>query len=213
MGVVDREAARPRQAAQFARLLVAIDRAELGVAQRQIAIRTRLAGVDAAMVRAVHRPQQEFVAIDVDRRVLAVGVIGIMPGGFVQFDAAEVGRDHRQVAALNLNFAQPAFQRVAQGRAFWQPERQTLAHHAVDDEEIEPLAQDAMVALGRLFQTGAVIAQFLRRLPSRAINPRQLPALFIAPPIGAGRRPQRNADRLGVDVLRAFDMRDRGKDR
>ena len=126
MGVIDGEAAHARQPAQLARLLVAIYRAELGVTQRQIAIRARLAGVNATVMRAIHGPQQEFVAVNIYWSVLAVGVKGVVARCLIEFDVAEMRRDYRQIAALDLNVAQPAFQRIAQGRAVRQPKRQAL---------------------------------------------------------------------------------------
>ena len=138
---------------------------------------------------------------------MAVGVIGIVARCLVQLDIAQVRRDHRQVAALNLNIAQPAFERIAQRRAVGQPERQALAHQRVDDEEIKLFAQNAMIAFDRFFQPGAMIAQFLRRLPGGAVDARELLALFVTAPISAGRRTQRNADRLRIDLARSLDVR------
>ena len=55
VGVVLGEAADAGHAVQLARLLEAIDRAELGQPQRQLAIAPRLGLVDRDVVRAVHR--------------------------------------------------------------------------------------------------------------------------------------------------------------
>ena len=62
MGVVLGEAADAGHAGQLARLLVAVDRAELGQADRQVAVAARLGGVDLDVVRAVHRLEQVFLA-------------------------------------------------------------------------------------------------------------------------------------------------------
>ncbi len=59
MGVVLGEGPHANHAAQLAALLVAIDRAELGESQRQVAIAARDGLVDVDVVRAVHGSQQE----------------------------------------------------------------------------------------------------------------------------------------------------------
>ncbi len=58
VGVVLREAADAGHAVELARLLVAIDGAELGQPHRQVAVAPRLALVDLHVVRAVHRLEQ-----------------------------------------------------------------------------------------------------------------------------------------------------------
>ena len=58
MGIVLREAADAEHAVEFARLLVAINGAELGQPHRQVAVAPRLGLVDLDVVRAVHRLEQ-----------------------------------------------------------------------------------------------------------------------------------------------------------
>ena len=58
MGVVLSEAADAEHAVEFARLLVAIDGAELGEPHRQVAVTPRLRFVNLNVVRAVHRLEQ-----------------------------------------------------------------------------------------------------------------------------------------------------------
>ena len=59
MGIILREAAHAGHAVQFAGLLVAIDGAELGQADGQIAIAARLRLVNVDVMRAVHRLEQK----------------------------------------------------------------------------------------------------------------------------------------------------------
>ena len=68
-----------------------------------------------------------------------------------------------------------------------------------------------MVTLDSFFQALAIIGQFGRCLPSGAVNARQLLPIFIATPVGAGRWTQRDADRLGIDIFGASDMRPAAK--
>ena len=87
---------------KLARLLVAIDRAELGQPHRQIAIAARLRFVDHDVVRAVHRLEQIVLVVGhLDRRELAVGVVGIVARGLVEIDVADVRRVDRLIAAAD----------------------------------------------------------------------------------------------------------------
>ena len=61
VGVVLGEAAHAGHAVEFAGLLPAVDRAELGEAHGQVAVGVRLRGEDLDVVRAVHRLEHEAV--------------------------------------------------------------------------------------------------------------------------------------------------------
>ena len=61
VGVVLGEAAHPGHAAELAGFLPAVDGAELGEADRQVAVAVVVAGVDLDVVRAVHRLEHEAV--------------------------------------------------------------------------------------------------------------------------------------------------------
>ena len=108
MGVIHRKAAHPRQAVQLAALFIAVNRAQFGQAQGQIAVAAQLALVNFDVVRAVHRLEHELLVIHVDGRVLAVFVVGIVAAGYVQVDFADVGRDHRQITTFHLRLTQEA---------------------------------------------------------------------------------------------------------
>ena len=58
--VVLREAAHAEQAVQHARALVAVDRAQLAQAHRQVAVAVLLVRVDQDVERAVHRLELVF---------------------------------------------------------------------------------------------------------------------------------------------------------
>ena len=124
VGVVLREAAHTGQAVQLARLLVAIHRAELRQAHRQLLVGAGLRAVDFAVMGAVHRLEQILFALDrgVDRLERVLAVFGVVAGGHVQFLIADVGRDDLLVAVLLLYAAQELFQAVAQGSAFGKPQ-------------------------------------------------------------------------------------------
>ncbi len=171
--IVHREAAHARQARQFAALLVAVDRAEFRQPHGQIAVGAQFALVDHDVVRAVHRLEQELFAIHLNRAVLAVLVVRIVPGRAVQVQLADVRRHDRQIAAINLRLAQEAFQRLAQDRAFRLPQRQTLADQRIDHEQAELRAQDAVIARLGFFEQVQVFLQLLGGFPGRAVDARQ----------------------------------------
>ena len=96
VAVVLRQRPHARQAAQLARLLVAVERGELGEAQRQVAI-----GVHAHLVvqrhvaGAVHRLQPERDALIDHGREHHVGVVVEMAGAFEQVFLHQVARSRR----------------------------------------------------------------------------------------------------------------------
>ena len=65
VGVVLGERADPQQAVEHPLALVARDEAELGQAQRQVAVGAALRPVDEAGARAVHRLQREAALLAV----------------------------------------------------------------------------------------------------------------------------------------------------
>src|SRR5690606_17663344 len=101
-------------AAELAGLLPAVDRAELRQADGEVAVAVGVAGVDADVVRAVHRLEHEAVHPSLlkqggqfgartffvskllnllrvnEWRELAVAVVGVMPAGAVEAQLADV---------------------------------------------------------------------------------------------------------------------------
>jgi hypothetical protein len=73
--VVLREAAHAREAVQRAAAFEAVDGAELGVAQRQIAVRAPFAAIDQDVPGAVHRFEPEALTLDFERPEHAVRVV------------------------------------------------------------------------------------------------------------------------------------------
>ena len=63
VGVVLREAAHAGESVKLARLLVAVNRSELGQTHRKILVRVRLTAVYLAVVRTVHRLEQVLLAL------------------------------------------------------------------------------------------------------------------------------------------------------
>ncbi len=101
MGVILRQPAHARHAAQLAALFIAIHRAKFRQPNWQLAVAVFLRRVNLDVMRAVHRLEQVLlVFIHLDGRVLAVFVKRKVPRLFIKLDAANVRREHRIVSAL-----------------------------------------------------------------------------------------------------------------
>ena len=99
VGVVLGEGADPQQPVQDALALVAGDAAELGQAQRQLAVGVAVGGVDEAGAGAVHRPQRE-AALAVLHEVHLVAVVVPVPGAVPELLVEHLRRGDLLVAAL-----------------------------------------------------------------------------------------------------------------
>ena len=118
--VVLREAAHACQSMELAALLVTVYGAEFGDAHGQVFIGAGLAGIDFAVVRAVHGFEHVFFAF-VGRvygleRVFAV--FGVVARGDVELFAAYVGCDDLLVAVACLYFLEECFEAQSQVGAF-----------------------------------------------------------------------------------------------
>ena len=130
-----------------------------------------------------------------------------MPGCFVQLDVADVRRDNRQIAISICVSRSQRSKRIAQHRAVRFPQRQTFTDQRANREQAQLLTDDTMIALLGLFQQIQIILQVFRCFPGRAVNARQLFAVFIATPIGSRDRLKCDADGIRIDFLRVLDMR------
>ena len=205
MRVVLRESAHARQSVELARLLVAVDRAELGQTHRQFLVRTGLRTVDLAVVRAVHRFEQVLLALDrgVDRLERILAVFGVVARGDVEFLVADMRGDHLLVTVFFLHVAQKLLQTVAQGGAFGQPQRQALAHALREGEQFEVLAQLAVVALLGLLHHRQILVEH-RLLGERdAVDAGQHLVLLVAAPVGSGH----GGEFQGLDISRVGNVR------
>jgi len=162
VGIVLGEAADPRHAAELTRLLVAVDGAELGQPQRQILVAVRPGLVDHRVVRAVHRLQEILLVVaHHDRLELAVGIVRIVARDLVEIDLADVRRVHGLVAAGREFLTDERFQRAAQHRPLRHPEHEPGADERACREEIELLAEHAVVAAAGLFERGEMGVEIL----------------------------------------------------
>ena len=85
-----------------------------------------------------------------------------MPADLPQLAPHDVRRKHHIVTAPDTFFAHPVFHRLANQPALGMPEDQPRARDLLDREQVELLAQHAMVARLDLFQPLEVRVQILR---------------------------------------------------
>ena len=196
MGVVLGETAYTGQAVQLTALLVAVHRAEFGQTQRQFLVGAGLRSVDFAVVGAVHRFEEVFLALlrrgDGTEGVRAIFLV--VPGGLVQVHIADVRRYHLLVSVAALHLHQEVLKPFAQVGALRQPERQPEADTLREGEQLHLLAYFAVVALLGLLQHVKVFVQLLLFREADCVDSRKLLALFIPAPVGSGKSGQ--LDRL-----------------
>ena len=169
MTVVLDELADAGEARQRPRSLVPMKPAVLGVAERQVAVRTEPALVDERALRAIHRLERVRLTVDVeDEHVVAVvvPVAGLLPDAVAHEDR---GRDLVVAVAL-LELAHRAFERPPDPLALRMPERGTR-RDVMEAVQVELDAEPAVVALLRLGAPPEVAVQLLLRRPDRAIDP------------------------------------------
>ena len=115
-------------------MLLAIHGAELGVTLRQIAVAARLRGVGHEVHGAVHRLEQKLAFLDADGLIHALRVVGVVTGGFVEIDRANVWRVEPLVAVVFEFGGDEFFEFGADHRALGQQQRQAAADGCIDAE-------------------------------------------------------------------------------
>ena len=166
--------------------LVAVHVAEFGVALRQIAIRFRRVLVDEDVARAVHGLEAILRVIELHGRVHVFGVDLFMAGDLPELAAHDVRREDHVIAAANALFAHPVFHDLADEAALGVPEDEAGAGDFLDAEQIELLAEHAVVARLDLFKVLEVGVEVFLREERGAVDALQLLILLVAQPVGAG---------------------------
>ncbi len=185
MGVVLGEPADSRHAPELARLLVAVDGAELGQPQGQVLVAVRPGLVDHRVMRAVHRLEQVLLVVaHRDRLELAVGVVRVVARDLVEVDLADVRGVDRLVAAGGEFLPHEGFERAPQDRPLGHPEHEPRADERARGEQIELLAEDAMVAAPGLLERREVGVELLLGEPGGAVEPLQLGVVGVPLPVG-----------------------------
>src|SRR5579875_3044496 len=161
MRVVLREAAHAQQAVHGARTFITINISELGVALRQIAVALGRVFVDENVARTVHRLQPVLGVVQLHRRKHVLGIDAVVAGDLPQIAAHDVGRIDQQIAAANALLAHPVLHDFANHGAFGMPEDEAGAGEILHAEEVQLLAQDAVIAAGGFLEAREVFVEIL----------------------------------------------------
>src|SRR5712692_10079350 len=186
--IVNGEAAHAHQAVQRARKLSAIDRAHLGVALRQIAIRSLLRFVYTDVHRAIHRLQTELGLLELGRRKHRVAIVLLVTTQLPKLALGDVRRVNKTVIAFDELFAQIIVHLLADDAALRMPENQALTVLLLNRKQIELATEPSMIALLSFLALLEPGIEFFRREERRAVDALHLRPLSVPLPISAGQR-------------------------
>ena len=183
MRVVLGEGAHAHDAVQRARRLVAVAGAELGHAQRQVAIGIQPLAEDLHMAGAVHRLQGEDALLRRGREHVLAELLP-MARGLPQRAVDELRRAHLDIAGPVEAPAHIALDGAEQRPALGMPEHRARRLF-LQMEQVQLAPEAAVVALLRLLQHVEIGFELLLVRPAGAVDALELRVLGIAAPIGA----------------------------
>ena len=97
-----------------------------------------------------------------------------MAGDLPEFAAHDVRRVDEQIAAAKALVAHPVFHRLADDGALGVPEDEAGAGELLNAEQVELLAEDAMVAARGFFEAGEVGVEIFLREEGSAVDALEL---------------------------------------
>src|SRR5205823_3842399 len=135
--VVDGEGAHPNQARNLPRLLIPVDRAQLGNPHRELAEAVSLSLEDTDVMRTVHGPQLPLLLLHLRGGVHGIAIALEMTADLVNVEPGDVRRLDVLVALPPLEAEDELLHLTPDGGAFGRQQRQPAANHLVDQEEVE----------------------------------------------------------------------------
>ena len=190
MGVVLREAANSKQPVEHAGALVAVHRSQFAETHRKVAVAALPVRVNQDVERAVHRLELVFGVVQLHPREHVRDVKVGVAGGLPQVEARDVRRVDQRITALQILVAHPVFELFADDAALGMEEDQAGAGQFLNAEQVQFLAQLAVVAFLGLFDLFEVLVQVLLGKERGSVDALQLLVVFVALPVGAGDRKQ-----------------------
>ena len=173
VGVVLREVAHAQHAVQRARRFIAMDFAELGDFQRQVAIAFEPVLINLHVARAVHRLAAEHALIRQRGRKHVLAVVLPVAREFPEMLFHHVGRVDFLIAGLLLLAAHVRNQRLKQRPTLGVPEHRARRFF-LEMEQIHLAAELAVVALFGFLDLLQVSVEFLLGREGSAVNALQL---------------------------------------
>ena len=191
-----REAAHSHHAVQDAAAFVAVDGAELGPTQRQLAVRPAAVLIDEDVAGAVHRLDPERLLLDLHRAVHHVAVVLEVPRDGEQRFARDVRRVHGLVAGARVELPPEALDLAPHDAEVRVPEHEAAAGFCVRAEEVELRPEPSVVALFDLFEPREVLVERLLRPERGAVDALEHRPRFVAAPIRTRDRQQLERERM-----------------
>mmetsp|Transcript_24387 Transcript_24387/g.77250 ORF Transcript_24387/g.77250 Transcript_24387/m.77250 type:complete len:588 (-) Transcript_24387:95-1858(-) len=199
--VVLLEAAHAREAGERARELVAVQHAEVGHAEGQLAVGALAVLEHEAVARAVHRLEREGLPLAVEHEHV-LRVLSRVARGLPQLEVVHVRRDDLLVAPepqlpadeLDKLVVQPTAERLEEARA---------GREVVEEKELLLDADRAVVALLGLLLQRLPLAELLLVGEGDAVHALQLVVARLAEPVGGRVFGQLE----GLDAARAGEVR------
>ena len=187
VGVVLGDAADSGEALQHARLLVAIDRAELEEAQRQLAVRPSTRPEDQVVHRAVHGLEVVQLAVVVHGREHALGVVREVPRGVEELLLGDVRGADVLEAVVDVRLADVVLHLALDDAALRVEDRQPGAQLLREAVQVELDAEAPVVTTYGLGLPELVRLEVLAGRPGGPVQPLELLVLLVATPVrGAG---------------------------
>src|SRR5450432_4032113 len=109
-------------------------------------------------------------------------VVAFMPAGLPEIYAEDMRRVDERISALEILFTHPVFHLFADDAALGMPEDQSRAGQFLNREQIQLLAQHAVVPLLGLFGLFEMVFKFLLREKRSPVNALQLWIFLVAQP-------------------------------
>ena len=190
MRIVLGKAAHPHQTVQHPGALEAVDRAQLGIADRQIAVAAQIIFIDRQVEGAVHRFELIFHLLQIHRSEHVLAIKPGMAAGFPQVQLCRVGRVDDLVIVFIMLFQPKIFHHPANPGPFGMPQDQAVADRFLDGKKIEFLAQFTVVPFLGLFQAIDVLLQHLLLRVAGGVDALQHLVALIPAPVSAGQGEQ-----------------------
>ena len=202
VGVVLRERAHPHQAVQGARGLVAVAGAELGHPQGQVAVAVQALVEDLHVAGAVHRLQRQRLVLGLEREHVLAELLPVA-GHFPQAAIEQLRAPDLDVARRLEPAPEIGLDHAIDGPALGMPEDRAR-RLLLEVEQIELLAEPAMIAPLRFLEPVQVGVELLAARERGAVDPLEHGVAAVAPPVGAGQLGQlEGADPAGRGPMRA----------
>ena len=184
MSIILSKCTNTSQTVELTALLITEHGTELGDTQRKILVRTRLTGIDLAVVRTVHWLEHILLILlwSLDRLECILAIVSIVTRCNIEALAADARTDNLLIVIRLQERTEQLLQAEAELSALWQPDRKTLTYTLREHEEFHLLTDLTVVALLSLLENHQVLIEHLLLREADTIDTGHLLALGITAP-------------------------------